>query len=104
MTRVDEQKVRVLAFDECCNYYPSLNGERHWCLARPDHRCVFASDERLPRCGWFEKAVLPLRPELGALCLAERKAAAHGQRLTPLQAEMVRESVSAAGRRRRRTG
>lgn len=100
---IDKQKVKNLAFAECANHSREMNGSHNWCLAREDHTCAFASDEKMPRCGYYERAVLPLEPELRAVYLASRRAAALGHVLTPLQAEIAREAVRSTGGRRHRT-
>lgn len=84
-------RVRRLAVDECAN----LNGCGSDCWVRTDHKCVFFGEPQqgTPGCGYFERVVLPLDPELEAVYLAERRAAAGGYALTPLQAEMVKESA-----------
>ena len=89
----NDRRVRSLAFDECANHFHELNGHRNWCVAR-EKVCVFASGEDLPRCGCFERGVLPLDPEAQAVYLAERRAVAQGHTLTALQTEIVREAFT----------
>ena len=94
MSRSITEQVKSLAFSECANYSAVLDGRRNQCLARGGHPCVFVSEEDMPRCGHFERAVLPLAPALEAVYFASREAATQGYTLTPLQTEIARESVS----------
>ena len=58
--------------DECASYCASLNGIKDYCdkEEEEDCRCSLVQDKR---CGYFEKAVLPMNPQLEALFKAKEK-------------------------------
>ena len=67
-----EQKVKQLVIDECACYSSTLNDIKHYCDKEYDEDCccrLFKND----RCGYFEKAVLPMNPQLRELYRAELK-------------------------------
>lgn len=75
-------RIRKLAADECANHFRELNGRKNDCRARADHNCVFFGEpqDEMPRCGYFEKCVVPLDRELqSSLFLAGPKAVAGPQ-------------------------
>ena len=62
--------VQKLVVDECHCYNISLNGIKHYCCKEMDKDCscgIFKGE----RCWYFERAVLPMNPQLEALCRAE---------------------------------
>ena len=65
-----EQKIKKLIVDECACYSPNLNGIKHYCDREYDEDCCcrLFKDER---CGYFERAVLPMNPQLEALYKAK---------------------------------
>lgn len=52
--------------NECANYFPDSGGtgnvKNYCCLL--DKSCTFFTDEKIPRCEYLEKSVLPLKTEL----------------------------------------
>ena len=75
------QKIKRLIIDECACYSPSLNSIKHYCDREQDEDCCcrLFKDQR---CGYFEKAVLPMNPQLKEIYQAELKANAQGYEIT----------------------
>jgi len=88
----------------CANHLSrGPRGIQGYCLLEwtEGHRCVFATEtDSLPRCRYFEEAVLPDDPRLEALYHAERRAAAVGYELTKQQRNLVMEEAAARGKPR----
>lgn len=65
----------TLIKSECANYFTDSGGKgeikNYCCLI--DKQCVFYSEEKNPRCKYFEQSVLPLNPELEFKYRKERK-------------------------------
>ncbi len=63
--------VKKLVLNECACYSQFSNGIKDYCdkEEEEDCRCFIFEDER---CGYFEKSVLPMNPQLEALYKAEK--------------------------------
>jgi hypothetical protein len=94
-----EAEVRKLVSEECASHSRECNGVQNHCCARRDERCSFYYGDS-SGCSYFEKAVLPLKPELEAIYHAEKKARAGGYSLTKLQRKLVAEGAEWAGKAR----
>ena len=105
-----KQKVRNLVVKECACYDPSTNGIvyiknipqsitiKNYCDKEHDKdcRCLIFKDKR---CGYFEKAVLPMNPQLEALYKAEHISKEVGYALTKEDKEkIVEEKILVAGK------
>jgi len=65
-----DQQVKKLVLNECACYSQFSNGIKDYCdKEEEDCRCFIFKDER---CGYFEKSVLPMNPQLEALYKAEK--------------------------------
>lgn len=80
---VRTRTVKGLVADVCANFSAPDR-----CLPA-DAPCRYFAPPggRLPRCKWFEEAVLPLDPQLEKLYWAERKADAEGRQLSRRERE-----------------
>jgi hypothetical protein len=75
-------RITKLVADECANHFRELNGRKNDCRGRADHKCVFFGEpqDEMPRCGYFERGVVPLDREIqSSLFLAGPKAASSPQ-------------------------
>ena len=57
--------IRRLVSSDCANYSRSLNDITNYCCLEKTEGCVcmyFIQNEGNPRCGYFEKCVLPMDP------------------------------------------
>lgn len=87
------KSIRKLITDECHCYSPILNGIKNYCQNEYDEDCccrLFKGG----RCGYFEKAVLPLNPKLQILYISELKAKKIGYELTDSYKKNIMESES----------
>ena len=95
--------VKKLIRNECACYSEGLNGIKDYCDREntEDYRCVFfiKESEDNARCGYFERAVLPMNPQLEALYIAEHKAKMANYELTKEDKErIIEEKSSIAGK------
>jgi len=101
------QQIRRLVVKECACYDSSTKGIiyikntpqsitiKDYCdrEQEKDCRCLMFKDER---CGYFEKAVLPMNPQLEALYKAEQQARKEGHKLDKNYKEQILEEKSSA--------
>jgi len=82
-----------LVINECACYSPILNGIKNYCDKEYDEDCCcrLFKDKR---CGYFEKAVLPMNPQLETLYIAEHRAKQIGYQLTKQDREKIVEKES----------
>ena len=64
------QQIKKLVVNECACYSSSLNGIKDYCDREQEEDCR-CSIFRNKRCGYSEKAVLPMNPQLEALYKAK---------------------------------
>jgi len=92
------KSIRKLVTDECACYSPILNDIKDYCDREQDKdcRCLIFKDKR---CGYFERAVLPMNPQLEALYKAEHQAKKEGHKLSNQYKEQIlEEKISAKGK------
>jgi len=104
------KSVKKLVVNECACYDPSTKGIayiknipqsitiKNYCDKEHDKdcRCLIFKDKR---CDYFERAVLPMNPQLEALYKAEHKAKEVNYKLTKEDEEQIlKEESSAAGK------
>ncbi|BDG59914.1 cysteine-rich VLP domain-containing protein [Caldinitratiruptor microaerophilus] len=80
---VRTRTVKGLVAEVCANF----SGPDRCLPADAPCRYFAPPEGRLPRCRWFEQAVLPLDPQLEKLYWAERKADAEGRQLSRRERE-----------------
>lgn len=89
--------VKKLVRNECACYSEILNGIKDYC-DREDtegYCCIFFIKlEDNARCGYFEKAVLKMNPQLEALYIAEHKAKMANYELTKEDKQRIIEGKS----------
>lgn len=99
------KSVKKLVVNECACYDPSTNGIiyiknipqsiiiKDYCDREHDKdcRCLIFKDKR---CGYFERAVLPMNPQLEALYKAEHISKEVGYKLTKGEKENILEQES----------
>ena len=61
-----ELKIKKLVVNECAFYSSVLNGIKDYCDKEQEEDCI-CSLLKDKRCGYFEKSVLPMNPQLEAL-------------------------------------
>ncbi len=90
--RGDSVTLKQLISEECANYYAKMGKTNDYCCAEwtPDHRCVYFTANGFPRCGYFERSVLPLEPGLESVYHAERESQAP---LSAREKQKIRVSV-----------
>ena len=89
--------VKKLVREECASYNESLNDIEDYCDQEntKDYRCIFfTGEEDNARCGYLEKAVLPMNPQLEALYIAEYKAKIANYELTKEDKQRIIEEKS----------
>ena len=69
-----KQTIKQLAKNECANFDLNFNniGNYYSKEHNPEKKCSFFIDDKLPKCLYFEKGVLPLNPELEVIYYKER--------------------------------
>ena len=94
------KSVKKLVIRDCANYDEVFNDIKDYCCLEwtKDYRCLFFIKENA-KCDYFERAVLPMNPQLEALYQAEHKAKEVNYELTKEDKErVVEEKSSAAGK------
>jgi len=88
-----EIEIKKLVINECACYSSILNGIKNYCdrEKEEDCRCLIFKDKR---CGYFEKAVLPMNPKLEALYRADIKAKKEKYELTKEDRQRITEEKS----------
>ena len=62
--------IKTLIREECANYF--ADNSTHYCCLK-DSKCIFFTEEKLPRCKWFETSVLPISKKLQTEYADDRK-------------------------------
>lgn len=94
------KSVKKLVIRDCANYDEVLNDIKDYCCLEwtKGYRCIFFLKENT-ECDYFERAVLPMNPQLEALYKAEHKAKEVNYKLTKEDEEQIlKEESSAAGK------
>jgi len=88
-----ELQIKRLIVNECACYSASLNDIKDYCDREyeEDCQCSLSKDKR---CGYFEKAVLPMNPQLEELYKADIKAKKIGYKLSQEDKENIIEKES----------
>jgi len=101
------KSIRTLVKKECCCFDKSSNGITNYCDKEPEvseNKCAYFFKAKKPvekgkkfikiyaRCSWFERAILPLNPQLEAL-YKER-----GNKLTKEKEKIIKEKSPVAGK------
>jgi len=87
------QKIKHLIVNECACYSAFLNDIKDYCDREyeEDCRCSLFKDKR---CEYFERAVLPMNPQLEELYKADIKAKTIGYELSQKEKESIIEKES----------
>ena len=90
-----KQQIRSLVKNECVFYDPSSNGIKDYCDKEwtKGYRCIFFIKYN-SRCKYFERAVLPMNPQLEALYRAEHISKEVGYELTKGDKENILKKES----------
>lgn len=91
------KSVKKLVIRDCANYDEVLNNIKDYCCREwtKGYRCIFFIKDNAI-CRYFEKAVLPMNPQLEALYQAEHKAKIEGRELSNQSKELIAEEKSLA--------
>ncbi|GAI81974.1 unnamed protein product, partial [marine sediment metagenome] len=89
------KSVKKLVIRDCANYDEVFNNIKDYCCREwtKDYRCIFFIKENA-KCGYFEKAVLPMNTQLEALYQAEHQAKIEGRELSNQSKELIAEEKS----------
>lgn len=94
------KSVKKLVIRDCANYDEVLNDIKDYCCLEwtKGYRCIFFLKGNT-ECDYFERAVLPMNPQLEALYQAEHKAKEVNYELTKEDEEQIlKEESSVAGK------
>ena len=89
------KSVKKLVIRDCANYDEVFNDIKDYCCLEwtKDYRCIFFLKENA-ECDYFERAVLPMNPQLEALYIAEHKANVSDYTLTKEDKQRIIEEKS----------
>jgi len=89
------KSVKKLVIRDCANYDEVLNDIKDYCCLEwtKGYRCIFFLKENT-ECDYFERAVLPMNPQLEAMYKAEHIAKEVGYELTKGEKENILEQES----------
>jgi hypothetical protein len=89
------QRVRNFVTKECAHHEKILNDIKNYCDREftKSLQCILFLEDNA-RCGYFEKAVLPMNPPLEALYQAKHKAEQIGFQLTEQDKKQILETES----------
>ena len=89
------KSVKKLVIRDCANYDEVFNDIKDYCDGEwtKDYRCIFFIKENA-KCDYFERAVLPMNPQLEALYKAEHIAKEVGYELTKGEKENILDKES----------
>ena len=94
------KSVKKLAIRDCANYDKVFNDIKDYCCLEwtKDYRCLFFIKENA-KCDYFERAVLPMNPQLEALYRAEHQAKIVNYELTKEDKKrIIEEKTPVAGK------
>ena len=94
------KSVKKLLIRDCANYDEVFNNIKDYCCLEwtKGYRCIFFIRENA-ECGYFEKAVLPMNPQLEALYKADIKARQVDYKLSKEDKErIVKDKSPVAGK------
>lgn len=89
------KSVKKLVIRDCANYDEVFNNIKDYCCREwtKGYRCIFFIKENA-KCDYFERAVLPMNPQLEALYQAEHQAKIEGHELSDKSKELIVEEKS----------
>lgn len=91
------KSVKKLITGDCANHDEVFNNIKDYCCREwtKGYRCIFFIKENA-KCDYFERAVLPMNPQLEAFYRAEHKAKIEGLELSNQSKELIAEEKSLA--------